>query len=79
MAKERLNDTAALSRQGIRPAGIQLAENRDPQGMFARDYEPAYGSADRAVSGGQKGRFQRETGAGPEGLSPAVRVLDEDC
>ncbi len=64
----RLSDTEALVRQGIKPAGFETAD--EPR-------HPARGSADLAVQGHRPGRFQRETGAGAEGLSGAVKVAEE--
>lgn len=75
MARERLSDTEALSRQGIRPAGSCFAAE---QGMFSPDgFTPALGSADRAVATNRQGQFQRVTGAGNESLANAVKVAGE--
>lgn len=68
MKTTRLSDTEALSRQGIRPAELCLADESP---------RPAYGSADRAVAGSRQGRYQRSTGAGSESLAGAVGVVKE--
>lgn len=64
----RLNDTEALVRQGIKSAEFITAD--EPA-------HPALGSADRAVSGHRPGRFRRETGAGSESLSTAMKTAEE--
>lgn len=67
---ERLNDTEALVRQGI----------RSPQLKTASGGTRTFGDDDAAgaVSGPQPGRFQRETGAGNEHLTDAIAFAGKE-
>lgn len=56
MAEKRLNDCEALVRQGIKPAGLQTADE---------PWKSALGSADLAVERTQPGMGRCETGAQP--------------
>ena len=66
---KRLNDTEALVKAGINRPGCQPAP-------FGGNLAIERG-ADNAVQGPQPGRFQRETGAGPEGLAGACKELNK--
>jgi len=66
----RLNDTTALSRQGIRKAGFETAD--EPFHVLPA----AAASADAAVCGPQPGKFRRETGAGNESLAEATKCME---
>lgn len=56
---KRLNDTAALKAQGIKEAGVELAQSKSPDYLGPNRLEPAYQSADYAV-GREARRKQRE-------------------
>lgn len=56
---KRLSDTAALTSQGIKEAGIELAMDKSPHYRDPNPLEPAYQSADYAV-GANKREAERE-------------------
>lgn len=84
----KLNDTEALSRQGLKPAGVEMYSGKSDwdQGV---PMQPAYGSADRAVepkpsalpwpavTAPERAEYRRETGVGGESLSGAMKCLKE--
>lgn len=93
MSKQRTgrpSDTGALTRQGMKPAGVELYSGKSEwdQGVPS---QPARGSADRAVesrerkldfayplvTAPERAEYRREIGVGGESLSGAMKCLKE--
>lgn len=88
--RERLSNTEALTRQGMKPAGVELwSEKTDwDEGV---PMKPARGSVDRAVepketklgllaptvTAPERAEYRRVTGVGGESLSGAMKCLKE--